>query len=298
MIDLDRLRASTACSGVCQQLRFDAAIHGTKEVGSRIDALRHRQDTMILENHGFFVAKCFSNTSTFLMCKHDAPKVVVLCMIVVEAAGVLVDRLQLATECRESLRRQAVAMYCGDDIRSSLVDCSMDSEACGIDGVHVAFGLHNALLIDETEVFRPHVFEGLTERVDPKMVRFDGVADGDMTSRSLVIVAIQTKPPNASRSVKLPKGALVERVTEGRDADLFDCVDLVARDGMRSIREAVEWPVAGGLPELARSLVSRKLIDWLAHGFDSGRCHDCSGGRAESRSRPRIWQASSPPPAR
>ena len=136
-------------------------------------------------------------------------------------------------------------MHGGDDVGAGGVHGGVDGEAGRVDGVHVALGLHDALLVDEAEVRRLHVAEGLAEGVDPEVVGFEGVADGDVPARALVVVPVLAEPADGGGLVEFAEGALVEGVGEGGDADLGYGVGLRAGDGVGSVDESTVRLVRG-----------------------------------------------------
>lgn len=189
MADLDSRRTPSSSGGVGHHLRLDTAVQSTEEISRSIHSLAHSQDTMVLKDNSLVVAQRLRNVTPFLMSKDDTTKVVVDRVVLVEAAGILVDGLKLAAHGAEGLGRERVAVDGGDDVRTCLVDGGVDRKACRIDGVHVAFGLNDALFVDETEVLGAAVLEGFAEGVDPKVVWLDRVPHGDVSTSALVVVS-------------------------------------------------------------------------------------------------------------
>jgi hypothetical protein len=85
VVDLDGRSSTTSSSGVRLQLCFDTSVHGAEEVGSGIHSLTHGQDTVVLEDHSFLIAKSFCETTPFFVCEDDAAEVVVDGVVFVEA---------------------------------------------------------------------------------------------------------------------------------------------------------------------------------------------------------------------
>lgn len=135
MSDLNRLGAPTSGGRIGHQLRLYAPIHGAEEIGSSIDALPDSEDAVILQDDGLLVAKGASDIAAFFVSEHDAAEIVVDGVVVVEAARVLVDGLEFASQGGEGFGGEAVAVDGGYDVGTGLVDCEVDREARRVDGV-------------------------------------------------------------------------------------------------------------------------------------------------------------------
>lgn len=59
-------------------------------------------------------------------------------------------------------------------------------------------------------------------RVDPEMVREDGVAHGDVAAGPLVVVAVQAEPAQGGGVVEFAEGALGGEAGEDGDPDVVD----------------------------------------------------------------------------
>ena len=258
--DLDRLDAPPRTRGIGLQLRIDAAVHRAEQIRRAIHALRHCQDAVVLQDDGFILAEGLGDAAALFVREHDPAEGVVDGVVVVEAAGVLVDGLELAAEGAEGLRRQAVAVHGGDDVGPGLVYRDVDAEAGRVDGVHVAFAVlgldGDALFVDEAEVVRPEVREGFAERVDPEVVGEDGVADGDVAAGAFVIVPVEAEPAEGGCRVEFTEGAFRFEVCEAWDADLGHRCGLVAGNGVWTVDEAVEGAVSRELLDLLGALVA------------------------------------------
>ncbi len=84
---------------------------------------------MVLEDHSFLIPERGSETSPFLVRKHYPAEVVVDGMVLVEAAGVLVDGLESAAQGGEGFGGDGVAVDGCDDVRAGLVDGDVDCVA-------------------------------------------------------------------------------------------------------------------------------------------------------------------------
>lgn len=241
--NLDGRCAPSSSCGVGHELRLDAAIHGTEEVGRCVNACReinilayqiksvvavnrtstyscqlsrclpkqcvistgtaagegycrpHRWcpsdatcrgrplytlvHTMILQNNGLLVSESLGNPFAFLSSQNNASKVLIDSMVFVEAAGILVDGLQLASQRRERLGGQRVAMNCSDNVRSCGMHGCVDAVPCRVHSVHVAVSLRddNTFFVDKAKIVGLDPAERLAEGIDPEMIGLNRVAD-------------------------------------------------------------------------------------------------------------------------
>lgn len=178
---LDCLCTPRSSGGIGQQLRLNTPVHSAEKIRRSIDSLPDSQDTMILQDDSFILPERLGDIPAFLMRKDNAAEIVVDGVVLVEAAGVLVDGLELRAQSGEGFGGDAVAMNGADDVRTGFVDCGVDGEAGRVDGVHVAFGLDDAFLVYKAEIGGLDVTEGLAEGVDLLGVRIrerEGVKKG------------------------------------------------------------------------------------------------------------------------
>lgn len=134
-------------------------------------------------------------------------------------ARILVDGFKLTSYGGKGLAGHAVAMDRGHDVRSRFVDGRVDDVPRGVDRVHVPTLLDLAVLADQAEILGPHVAERLAVRVDPEVVRHDGVADRDVSARAFVVVPLVTEPPQGGGVVEFAVRPLGFEGFEFRDAD-------------------------------------------------------------------------------
>lgn len=99
-------------------------------------------------------------------------------------------------------------MYCGNDIRTSLVYMRMNNKAGGVNGVHIASNNH-AFGVDQAEIVWFDVCKASAVRVDPEMIRKDGVADCHVASSALVIIAFGRQPAKRRRLMEFSKRPLI-----------------------------------------------------------------------------------------
>lgn len=247
MVYLDGWSSAASCSRVREQLCLDTPVHGAKEERGGIDRLGHGKDAMVGQNYGLVVAQSVGNSATLLVSQDDSSKPFVDGMVFVESAGILVDRLELTAQSRESLGWHRVAVARGYYVWTSLMHSNVNGEACRVDGMHVPRLDHLSRLIDQTEVFWLHVRKGHGMRVDPKMILQDGVSNSDMPSRSLIIVSVHTEPSESSRMVQLAPLALVFEGCKPGNPDLLDWLGLMTCNGMSTVSKHIERAVSASL---------------------------------------------------
>lgn len=160
-----------------------------------------------------------------------------------------------------------MAVNRSDHIRSRLVDRKMDRVASRVDSVHITLRLHDAVLIDQTQIVGLYVLERFAERVDPEMIRFNWISNSDMTASAFIVVAVLAQPSDTGCSVEFSEGSFIQRVLECGYSDLFDWICLSAGDRMRSVYETIEWLVSDRVLQLLISLLSCELINWSSDGF-------------------------------
>lgn len=110
-------------------------------------------------------------------------------------------------------------MHSSEDIGSGLMDCSVDGIAGRADDMHVSPN-DDALLVDQTQVFRCHATEAPRVRVDPEVIGENRISYRDMAPRALVVVAIRTKPAESRGMVEFAEGSFILEVVKDGDTDL------------------------------------------------------------------------------
>jgi len=122
-------------------------------------------------------------------------------MVMPEGTCVLSRDIQFDSKCTECLSGNGMGMNSCHDIWSCLMNCTVDLESSGIDCMHVSSLTDFAFFIHENEVRDFHMFEGFEERINPEVVWFDWIADGNMASTSFVAVSVFSHPAECLQSV-------------------------------------------------------------------------------------------------
>ena len=86
-------------------------------------------------------------------------------------------------------------MHSSHHIRSGFMDGSVNHIPGRVDRVHVASFLDFAAFTYQDQILGSHVAEGFAVWIDPEVVGQNGVADRDVPSRSLIVVAVVPEPP-------------------------------------------------------------------------------------------------------
>src|SRR5271169_398676 len=94
-----------------------------------------------------------------------------------ECTSVLSADIQVDTQCTECLSSNTMRMNRGNDVRSRLMNSTVDHESSRVDSMHIPTFTNFTLLIDENEIGGSNGFERSENRVDPEMIVFDGIAD-------------------------------------------------------------------------------------------------------------------------
>jgi len=171
---------------------------------------------MILKNDIVHCAELLGNASTFFRAKDNtmAPgnispwkdklgKLLVDCMIMPEKASVLSRDVQFNSQTTECLPRNAVSMASSNDIRSRLMNSTVNHESSSINSMHISPFRNFTVLIHKNEIRHFHVLEGFEEWIDPEVVGQDGIANRDVAGTSFVTIALSTHPSEGCSHVFL-----------------------------------------------------------------------------------------------
>jgi hypothetical protein len=115
-------------------------------------------------------------------------------MIMPKGTCILSSNIQLNSKRTECLSGNRMSMDSSHDIGSRLMNCTVDLESSGINSVHISSLTDVAFFVYKHEIRDFHEFERFEERIDPEMVWFDGIADGNMACTSLVTVSVFSHP--------------------------------------------------------------------------------------------------------
>src|ERR1700736_4503811 len=148
---------------------------------------------------------------TFLGTEHDTVtpassdckrrRVLVDGVIMPKRAGVLSVNIQFNTKRTKRLAGNAVSVNGCNDIRSRFVNSAVNHESGSIDRMHIPPLNNLALLIDKDEIRHFNVLKVFEHGVNPEVVRFDRIADRNVTGRALVAEALLAQISESLRSI-------------------------------------------------------------------------------------------------
>jgi hypothetical protein len=111
-----------------------------------------------------------------------------------ESTSVLSADIQFNTQRTECLSSNTMRMNRGDDIRSRLMNSTVDHESSRVDSMHVPTFTNFTFLIHENEIGRSDGLERSENGVDPKMIEFDGIADRNVACSAFITVPVLAHP--------------------------------------------------------------------------------------------------------
>jgi hypothetical protein len=109
--------------------------------------------------------------------------------------------------------------------------------------MHIAALYDLTLLIHQAQVLWLHECKGLGMRVNPEMVRQDGIADCDVAACPLVVVTIGSQPAESGGVVELAPGAFVFERGEAGNSNFGEGFGLDAGFGVAAVGELGEGDV-------------------------------------------------------
>jgi hypothetical protein len=115
-------------------------------------------------------------------------------MITPKGTSILSADIQFNTQCTERLSSDTVCMNGGNDIRSRLMNSTVDHKSSSVDRVHVSAFTNFTVLIDENEIGRSNGLERSENGVNPEMIVFDGIADRNVPRSTFITVTVLAHP--------------------------------------------------------------------------------------------------------
>jgi hypothetical protein len=120
--NLNRLAPAPRSRRISKQLRMTALLQTHKPKHRLLNRLATSQQAMVLQQRRFLIAERFSNILALYFSKHDAVERFVEHVVVVERTAILRDCVQLSAQAAEAPPVDTVAVRCGVDVGSGLVD--------------------------------------------------------------------------------------------------------------------------------------------------------------------------------
>jgi hypothetical protein len=154
---------------------------------------------MVLQQCRFLIPKRLSNILAFFLGKNDAVELLVDDVVlypsanihnvcrqayIVERARILGNDIQRSAQRAERSAMKTMAVRRTNNIRSSSVDCGMNHVCRGVEQADLASIDDLPFMIHANQIRRLDLRECYAEWIDPKGVRFDGVAQRDMAGHT------------------------------------------------------------------------------------------------------------------
>ena len=203
-----------------------------------LNSLPTCQKSMVLEKCSFLLAQSGSDSDPFVFGENDASEGGVQSDVVVESAGILRDRVDVATECTEGAAIDGVRVCDAVYFGTGCVDCMMD-HVCWrkrkVNRQNLGLGRNKhtrciqktdrsaidnlAILIDENQIRSFQKWPCDSKRIDPETCGFDGIL-GDTSisphscqhsifSSQLDMISTTTEP---QKRLESEKGGLTLKV--------------------------------------------------------------------------------------
>jgi len=115
-------------------------------------------------------------------------------LVFIECTSILSDHIQFNAQCTERLASDTVRMTSRNNIRTRLMNCTVDYKPRGINSMHVPSLTDFSLLVNENEIRYSEMPERLKDRVDPEVIGENGVTHGNVACTTFVSVTLSAQP--------------------------------------------------------------------------------------------------------
>lgn len=196
-----------------QQVLLEGALHAQKPEDRLVHRMAHGEVRVVAADHGLALAQALGDEVAFGQLAGNAAIGLHDGMVAVERAGLLRDGRQRPTQRGKGRTVARMRVRCRHHIGPRAVDARVDGERRRI---HRVLALHDApVVVDEHQVGHRDAAEVHAQRVDPEVVRENGVARADV-ARDTGVEAMHREDAKACSQALLQVQALVLRAGEHR----------------------------------------------------------------------------------